>query len=238
MHLRTRFAFARIACAAAILLAAALCTPAAHAADDLNSVLSKLDAAAAKFHTTTAAVEFDSAQTDPIPDTDVQKGTVYYQRTGSAFQMGVHIETDNGQPAPKVIVCCAKGSIQLYEKLLNQVTTLSKLRQYENWFMLGFGASGKELAAKWDIKFGGMETVDGVKTAKLEMTAKDANVRRMFPMVTIWIDPDRGVSLKQVFDEGNGQSKTCIYTRIQVNQPLPKDAFSFTTDKQTRFMKQ
>jgi outer membrane lipoprotein-sorting protein len=225
-------------CAAAVLSAAVLCAPAAHAADDLSSVLSRLDSAAAKFHTTTADVEFDSAQTDPIPDTDVQKGTVYYQRTGSTFQMGVHIETDNGQPAPKVIVCCAKGSIQLYEKLPNQVTTLGKLSHYESWFMLGFGASGKELAAKWDIKLGGMETVDGVKTAKLEMTAKDANVRRMFPTVTIWIDPDRGVSLKQVFDEGNGQSKTCLYTHIQVNQALPKDAFSFTTDKQTRFTTQ
>ena len=145
MHLKIRFVFTAL-----ILLAAFSCGSAAFAADDLNSVLSKLDDASAKFHTTTADLDWESTQTDPVPDTDVQKGTVYYQRSGAAFQMGVHVDTDNGQPAPKVIVCCAKGAIQLYEKLQNQVTTLSKLSQYESWFKLGFGASGEELKEKWD----------------------------------------------------------------------------------------
>lgn len=230
MHSRKGFAFAAL-----VLLAAFSCGRAAFAADDLNSVLSRLDAAAAKFHTTSADVEWDSAQTDPIPDTDVQKGAEYYQRGSASFQMGVHIATDNGQPSPKVLVCCAKGSIQLYEKLPDQVTTLSNLSQYEDWLMLGFGASGKELAAKWDLKYDGMETIDGVQTAKLEMTAKDAKVRQKVPKVIIWIDLDRAVSLKQYFDEGQGQSKTCIYTNIKVNQTLPRDAFTFTTDRQTRF---
>jgi outer membrane lipoprotein-sorting protein len=230
MHLKKSFVFA-----ACVLVTVLTCGHAAFAADDLNSVLSRLDAAAAKFHTTSADFEWDSAQTDPIPDTDVQKGTEYYLRTESGFQMGVHIATDNGQPSPKVLVCCTKGAIQLYEKLPNQVTTLNKLSQYEDWFRLGFGASGKELAAKWDIQYQGTEMIDGVNTAKLEMTAKDPSVRRSVVKVTIWIDPDRAVSLKQFIDEGQGQSKTCIYTNIKVNQPLPKEAFTFTTDKQTRF---
>jgi outer membrane lipoprotein-sorting protein len=230
MRLKIRFVFA-----AAILLAVFSCGSSAFAADDLNSVLSRIDAAAAKFHTTSANIEWDSAQTDPIPDTDVQKGAEYYERTGSRFQAGIHLETDNGQPAPKVLVCCAKGSIQLYDKLQNEVTTFNKLSQYEDWFMLGFGASGKELSAKWNIQYDGMETIDGVKTAKLELIAKDPNVLKTVPKVIIWIDPDRAVSLKQYFDEGQGQSKTCIYTNVKVNQPLPKDAFTFTTDRQTKF---
>ncbi len=224
--------------AALVLFTGFSCSRMAFAADDLNSILSKLDAAADKFHNTTADFEWDSTQTDPIPDTDVQKGVAYYERTSSGFRMGVHIATDNGQSSPKVLVCCNKGSIQLYEKLPNQVTTLSRLSQYEDWFRLGFGASGKELATKWNIQFGGMETIDGVKTAKLEMVAKDLSVRKHLPKVTLWIDLDTAVSLKQVFDEGNGLSRTCIYTNIKVNQPLPKDAFTFSTDKQTRFTTQ
>ncbi len=92
--------------------------------------------------------------------------------------------------------------------------------------MLGFGASGKELAEKWEIKYLGSETLkDGetsVETEKLELVAKDPDVRKMFPKVTIWMDPERGVSLKQVFDEGQGQSRTCFYFNIKVNQPLPR----------------
>jgi outer membrane lipoprotein-sorting protein len=206
------------------------------AADDLNSVLSKLDAASAKFHTTSADFEFDATQTDPVPDTDVQKGMVYYQRNGAAFQMGVHVATDNGQAAPKVIVCCTSGSIRLYEKLLDQVTTLGKLSQYQSWFMLGFGASGKELQEKWDITYDGTETVDGVKTAKLELVPKDPTVKKNIPKVILWMDTDRAISLKQYFDEGQGQSRTCHYANIKMNQSLPRDAFTFTTDKKTTFI--
>ena len=93
--------------------------------------------------------------------------------------------------------------------------------------MLGFGASGKELAEKWNIKYLGTETIDGVKTDKLELVAKDPDVRKNIPKVTIWIDTARAVSLKQVFDEGEGQSYVCHYTNIKVNQPLPADAFTF-----------
>jgi len=166
----------------------------------------------------------------------VQKGTVYYRREGANFQMGVHIETDDGQPAPKIVVCCAGGAIRLYEKLPDQVTTLSKLSQYQSWFMLGFGASGKELREKWEIKYDGDETIDGVKTAKLELTPKDPKVLESLPKVILWMDTDRAVSLKQYFDEGRGQSRTCVYTNIKVNQSLPRDAFTFTTDKKTTYI--
>ncbi len=206
------------------------------AAQDLQSVLSRMDAASAKFHTTSADVEFIGAQTVPIPDTtEDQKGTVYYKRDGSSFQMGVHIDTDLGQTSPKVIVCCINGEIKLYEKLQDQVTTLSKLSQYESWFMLGFGASGKELSAKWDIVDDGPETMDGQKTEKLELTSKDPKVKAKVPKVILWMDADRAISLKQYFDEGSGQSRTCHYTNIKVNQTLPKDAFTFATDKKTTF---
>jgi outer membrane lipoprotein-sorting protein len=206
------------------------------AAQDLQSVLSRMDAASGKFHTTSADVEFISAQTKPVPDTDVQKGTVNYKRDGSNFQMGVHIATDDGQAAPKVVVCCINGAIKLYEKMQNQVTTLSKLSQYESWFMLGFGAGGKELASRWDIVYDGPEMVDGLKTEKLELTPKDPNVKAKLPKVILWMDADRAISLKQYFDEGGGQSRTCHYTNIKVNGTLPKDAFTFTTDKKTTFV--
>jgi outer membrane lipoprotein-sorting protein len=220
---------------AAFAVLALLGTRGAYAADDLNSVLSKLDAAAVNFHSASADVEFDTVQTDPVPDTDVQKGAAYYQRSGSTFQMGVHIATDNDQPAPKVVVCCQGGAIKLYEKLPNQVTTLNKLSQYESWFRLGFGASGKDLQSKWDIQYDGPETIDGVTTAKLEMVPKDPTVKKTLPKVILWMDTSRAISMKQYFDEGQGQSRTCHYVNIKVNQPLPKDAFTFKTDSKTTY---
>jgi len=90
---------------------------------------------------------------------------------------------------------------------------------------------GKELTGKWDIKYLGPDktvTTDmGVPTDKLELVAKDSTVRKNIPKVTIWLDTARAVSLKQVFDLGEGQSRTCTYTNIEVNQSLPRDAFKF-----------
>jgi outer membrane lipoprotein-sorting protein len=196
---------------------------------ELEKVLRSLDATAANFHSTAAEFEFDSVETDPVFEKDIQKGTVYYERKGKAFQMAAHIREVNGKPVPKVYVYSG-GVIKLYEKMTNQVTTLSKLGQYESWFMLGFGASGKDLEQKWEIKYAGSEMLDGVKTEKLELVAKDPGIRKNLSKVTIWVDPVRGVNLKQLFNFGPTEYRVSVYFNIKVNQSLPADAFTFKTD--------
>jgi outer membrane lipoprotein-sorting protein len=76
--------------------------------------------------------------------------------------------------------------------------------------------------------------LDGIKTEKLEMVPKDSAIRKNLPKVTVWMDTERGVSLKQVFDEGPGQYRVCVYFNIKVNDPLPKNAFTLETDKKTQ----
>ncbi|HTB96476.1 MAG TPA: hypothetical protein VK716_05675 [Terracidiphilus sp.] len=208
---------------------------AAFAADDVQRVLHELDAAAAKFHSTAADFEFDTYQTDPFPEKDVQKGTIYYERKGTAFEMAAHIEEMNGKPVPK-IYSYSEGVFKLDEPLIDQVTTFKNAGKFESYVMLGFGASGKELSDKWDIRYVGPETVDGVKTEKLELVAKDPTVRKNIPKVTVWMDTARGVSLKQIFDEGQGQSRVSVYFNIKLNEPLPADAFKLKTDSKTQFV--
>ncbi len=94
--------------------------------------------------------------------------------------------------------------------------------------MLGFGASGHDLEDKWTIKYLGTEKIDGVVTDKLELVAKDPDVSKNIPKVTIWLDTAHAVSLKQNYDEGEGQSRHLpLHQHQSVNQPLPKGAFSF-----------
>lgn len=211
--------------------------PAAFAADDLQTVLHKLDTASANFKTSSADFEFDTVITQPIYDKDVQKGTVYYKRDSKGSQAAVHVEQQNNRPVPKIVLSSG-GTIKLYEKKINQLTILSKLSQFSQWLMLGFGASGKELEEKWNIKYLGTEKIDGIATDKLEMTAKDPKVSKAIPKLTLWMDSERGVSVQQLFDQGQGQSRTAHYTNIKVNQSLPSDAFTVKTDKQTRTVTQ
>jgi len=203
-------------------------------AQDVKTVLSRLDTAAANFHTVSADFQFDSIVTDPVPDTTVQKGAVYYERSGKNFQMGAHINEENGKPVPKIYKY-SKGVFQLYEELPDQVTTY-KNDKLGGYLLLGFGASGKELSDKWNITYAGQEKLDNVITDKLELVAKDPNVRKSLPKVTVWMDTSHGVSLKQVFDQGEGQSRVCVYFNFKLNQPLPSDAFNFKTDSKTQFI--
>ena len=227
MHARRFFLFF---CAALFLSGTS-----ALAAGDLQATLARLDTAAARFKSTQADFEFDSVQTDPIPDTDVQKGTAYYQRKGNTFEMAAHIREVNGKKVPKIYVYSG-GKLRLDEQMIDQVTTLSSASQYEGYLMLGFGASGKDLTEKWEITDDGPETIAGVKTEKLDLVAKDPKVRKNLPKVTIWIDLDRGVSLKQVLDFGQGQTRTGMYTNIKINESLPGDAFTIKTDSKTQYI--
>ena len=219
-----------------LVAAAFLAAIPAHGAEDLNSVLAKLNTAAQGFRSVSADVKVLAVTTEPIDDTETQTGQVYYDRTSKSFKMAVHIHDVNGQPVQKMYVY-ANGQLKLWDgPPVDQVTTLSKLSQYESWFALGFGASGTELQEKWNITYGGDETIDGVNTAKLELVAKDPTVRKNLPKVTVWMDTAHGVSLKQVFDEGQGQSRTAFYSNFKFNQKLPGDAFSFKTDSKTQYI--
>ncbi|MGB8030313.1 MAG: hypothetical protein WCF30_11680 [Terracidiphilus sp.] len=196
-------------------------------AEDLDGVLAKLDAAAKNFHTTTASFEFDTVQTDPIPDTDVQKGAVYYQHSGTTFQMAAHITSDNGHPAAKAYIFSNGVLRESDTGKASDAKAYTQAGKYESYLMLGFGASGHDLKEKWNLKYLGTEVIDGIKTDKLELVAKDPTVRQNIPKISIWLDTARAVSLKQVFDEKDGTTRTCHYTNIKVNQSLPGNAFSF-----------
>jgi hypothetical protein len=196
-------------------------------AEDLASVLAKLDTAAKDFHTTTATFEFDTIMTYPVPDKDVLRGTAYYERKGDHFQMAAHITSDNSHPAAKAYIFSGGVLRESDTGKESDARSYTQAGKYESYLMLGFGASGSQLSEKWEIKYLGTEKIDGVMTDKLELVAKDPEVSKNIPKVTIWLDTGRAVSLKQVFDEGEGQSRICYYKNIVVNQPLPKGAFSF-----------
>ena len=205
----------------------------AFAADDLKSVLAQLNAAAARFHSASASLEQVNEMTEPIPDKDTLNGTIYTEHKGQSVELGIHYDKENGKPIPKIIVI--KGGVfSMYDKLPNQLTTSNKAGKLEKYLSLGFGGSGDSLEANWKITYGGSETMDGVKVARLDLVPKDPEALKIFQKVTMWIEPERGICRKQYFDQGQGQSRTVVYSNIKVNESLPGDAFSIKTDSKTQ----
>src|ERR1039458_7174132 len=129
MHKARKLVFPALIAMLLLPARAAMAAPATPDEKAKDTVLRRLDVAAANFHSTSSDFEFDSVETDPIPDKDVQKGTVYYERKGNSFQMAAHIHELNGKIASKVY-SYTSGVFNLYEKLTNQVTRFSKVSQY------------------------------------------------------------------------------------------------------------
>ena len=227
----------RFAIAAPLLFLLLLSAQPACAAQNLQQVLQQLDRAASNFRSASAEFEFKNIQTEPVPNTDIMTGVVYYEHHGGALRMAAHIKKRDGQPFGAVYTY-DHGVFQLYNKQLNQVRKMQNATNLAAYLALGAGASGQQLQDMFELTYLGQETIDGVMTEKLQLIPKAQKARNMFPKITIWVDPARDVYLKQVFDEGQGMSRICTYTHIQFNHPIGADKFTFRTNRKTQFLNQ
>src|ERR1700722_3780571 len=74
------------------------------AADNLDTVIAKLDASAKNFKSAQADILWDNVQVKPVEDDDKQVGTVLFERKNGETEVALHLKTDNGAPVQKDMV--------------------------------------------------------------------------------------------------------------------------------------
>jgi outer membrane lipoprotein-sorting protein len=208
---------------AALACAVLSVAQAAHAQGcDTAKVMAQMDEASGRFHSTQADFKWDVLQS-VVNEHDIQSGTIYFERSGGSTSMAAYIK----QPAEKTVFYTG-GTLILVQPDIKQETIFSagsNRGQYESFLTLGFGGSGKGLQDTWTVSCQGIETIDGTSTAKLNLTPKQQSVANMFTHVTVWIDPTRSLSLRQIFYEPSGDNRTATYTNIKYNTRIPADIF-------------
>ena len=126
----------------------------------LDSVLQTMDAAAAHFQTAQADFVWDQYQ-KVVDETDTQKGTVYYRRSGREIEMMADIK----EPDRKFVLY-KDGKLQVYQPKIEQVMEYSagaNHEEIESFLVLGFGGSGQDLKKAFDVSYQGEETVDNIR---------------------------------------------------------------------------
>jgi outer membrane lipoprotein-sorting protein len=198
---------------------------------DVEKVLTQLNAAAAKFSSAQADFTWDQF-TIAVQDHDLQTGTISYERKKGITRMAAELKQDNGKPAPKSVVYDS-GQVQIYTPGIKQLMVMkagANRGQWESFLTLGFGGSGDDLKTNWKVSLQGTEKINGVWVAKLDLVPKEQKVLDMFTHVTIWVDPARSVSYKQIFYQPSGDSplgdtRTATYNNIRYNVPLAASVF-------------
>jgi outer membrane lipoprotein-sorting protein len=228
-HIATSLLFPALVLGTALGSAAAQPKP-----GNLDIVLRQMDEASTKFKSAQADFQRDIYER-VVRQTTTQTGTIYFLRDGALTQMGAKFFP----PYAKTIEY-RRGTLSIFDPTSNHLTLLSagnKQAQYESFLTLGFGGSGRDLAKAWTISDLGAEQMsDGDKTVateKLDLFAKDPNARNMFTHIVIWVDPQRGISLKQQFFTPSEDQTTAVYTHIRYNEKVDTKAFSIKIDKNT-----
>lgn len=199
--------------------------------NDLSAVLTRMTQSSASFKTAQGDFQFVTYQ-KLVDEKDTQNGHIFFRRTPKGVDAAFVITGD----APKQVVY-KDGKLQVYEQKINQITEreVGKNKADVDAFLsLGFGARGDDLQRDYDVKFIGWETLDGVKTAKLDLTPKNEKMRQTYNKILLWIDPEKDTLIQQQFFESSGDYRIAHYTNMKLNAKIADNTFKLkTTGKPT-----
>ncbi len=210
-------------------------------ASPLNTVLKRMDTAAAGFRSAQADFEWDTYEKVIDEVDDIQTGTIYYRRVGKEIEMMADVKMAGSdpkklKPEPKFVLL-SKGKFRMYQPKMDQITEfdLGKNRaDLESYVVLGFGGSGQDLVKTFDVTYIGPETINGIATAKLKLVPKSEKVRNTYKEIFLWIDLDRGISAQQQAFQPDGNYRLAKYPSIRLNEKINDDVFKLKTTSKTQ----
>jgi outer membrane lipoprotein-sorting protein len=211
-----------VLCAAtSVLLLSFAGTIKARSATPLETILTHLDEEAKDFHSLSADMQRTKV-TVVVNDHSTETGSILLRGDKMLLQMKA------GNTDTRTILRSG-DTLFLYTPGLKRVEEydLGKNRaMVDQFLLLGFGTSGKELERGYEIALLNEGTLDDKKTAELQLTPKSDAARKQISQIHIWIDESTWVPIQQEFIEaGSGDYSTVKYSKIVRNPNIPESVF-------------
>ncbi len=200
-------------------------------AQDLKSVLARMDGGAAGFRSVSASIRrasFTALINDRLEETGTCK---FYKHKGD-----VRVLVDLTNPDQRSIAFAGR-KVQLYTAKSNivQEIDLGKQKgQIDRYLLLGFGTPGREIAKEYTTRYSGEEAIAGQKASRLELTPKSEEVRKQFSKIELWIADPGGYPVQQKLHEPSGNYLTVTYTGIKLNSDLSPDQLALKLPKDVK----
>lgn len=185
-------------------------------AETPDAILARMDKQAPSFTGVSADLKM-TTYTKVLDDSSVESGTLKMQRVKAGDTRAV-IDFSGGSDAR--ILSFQGRSLKIFYPKLNQYNEydLGKNANVLNQFLLlGFGSSGKDLSASYTITGEGTEKVGAANTTKLLLVPKTAAVKEKIEEVEIWIPEGSTAPIEQKFYEPSGNYQLVVYSGVVLN---------------------
>ncbi len=191
-------------------------------AESAREVLARMDNESAAFGQATARLDRVTF-TAILKDTVKETGEMRIARKGK----NVLVRIEMHEPDPRSYSFDGASGLIYYPKINTvQVWDLGKNRSLVDQFLLlGFGSSGKELAKNYHITAVGEDTIAGRRATRLELIPKSAKLKDQFVKIELWIPSDAGYAVRQKLYQPGGDYYLITYSDVRVNPGLPDSAF-------------
>ncbi len=199
-------------------------------ADPMASALARLDANSASFRAASANIRYQTH--NAVVDVDsTQTGTILLKRSAPRE---MHALIDFKEPDAHTVSLQGEVAQIYYPKIKTvQEYQVGKKRDlFDQVFLLGFGGSGKELSAAYEITLvAPEETVNNEKTVHLQLIPKQKQVLSFLRKVDLWLSTATGYPVQQKGIQPSGDSTLLTYSGLKLNPNIPDNALKLKLPK-------
>ncbi|MFY9802583.1 MAG: outer membrane lipoprotein carrier protein LolA [Candidatus Acidiferrales bacterium] len=185
-----------------------------HSSLTLDGVLHQLDREAKNFRSLSADVERTKV-TVVVNDKSTETGSIQVRGDKMLLEMKA--------PDPRTILRTG-DNLYVYTPGLKRVEeyNLGQHRSLvDQYLLLGFGTSGKDLEKAYLVTVLAEPTLDDKKTVELELTPKSPEARNQISKIQIWLDESTWLPIEQQFNEtGSGDYFVIRYSKVVRNPDL------------------
>lgn len=198
-------------------------------AEPLQHALARLDKAATGFRGLTANIKKTSYTAIIKESTEEQGRMTLFRPKPKDLRMLVEFD----KPEVRAVAFQNRKIQIFYPKLMTvQEYDLGKQASLVDQFLLlGFGTSSKELKQSYDIKHTGEEVLPGGKADRLEMVPKSEEARKSVKRIEIWISQADGVTVQQKVHQPSRDFVLISYSDIKLNPAMTEDSVKLKLPK-------
>ncbi len=212
-----------------VFLITLLSSTLAIAAGDLEATLARLDQAAEGF-TGLSADLHRTHHTAVIDENAVDIGTILIKRPKPH---DTRMLIDIKQPDPKQVSIDTR-KLQIYMPKIQTVQEyeLGKYRSMvDEYLLLGFGSSSKELQSHYTISLGGPENIGNEKATRLQLIPKSEEALTHLKRVDLWISDSTGLPVQQKLYYPANDYDLATYSNVKRNPNFSDAALKLNLPK-------